>query len=1190
MRNHARLAIVPLLLALAGLPAAAQTCDRSGCGRASCATPATPAPADRWVTLRPTDTSLPRCTVVGPAFCRDSTVFNEFREPYSGYPWFMSVDAENGYLLVALSHGLQVWDARTNPANPEPVSQLSFTAFPVWSSNLELKWPLQDVDAPAGVDTVAAMAGQGGIGLVAVDLRDKMQPKVAYQNSDREGDQVYATTLGGRHYAFLAADVSSGGLFAYDLTRALDYEGCFESGGDVQCPGVALGRIGSHLSAGYVDGVERFVAATFGSSRGVEIWDVANPASPQLALTGLGDRPTYGVAMWREGSHYYLAVRTDRPLAPFGMTGVLEIYDVSCLAGAGGCASLGAPLKEYPESLDRPAHRYLTFSRSGSVPFLYLGTESRCSTSLEALLDVSNPSDPRAISSSFYWSWYYRSSPTGFNLVGPRAGKFVGDYFYRAALSIFDFHQRTANTGGSVPSIFIEGPREGFVNRGITFAAHASQCTPDPVGWTWDPAGGTITGDPRTANISVSWPGTGSKTLAARNSACGSAVGTWTVSVLNAPGDGVSLEASFTQSPATPRPDQQITFDASLSSGDPTRYSWDFGDGTLGVGKIVFHSYASAGVYAVKLTVSRPGAGSGCTAGTCSDDTTRFVVVTADGPPPPNAAFQTSATCVNQFGFEQCTATVGAPVTFTATGSGTSFAWDFGDGSTASGTAASHTWSQPGSYVVSLTVGNGQTTTSSTKLFEVASSPGPGPSGSTVLLPWIAQTRGALVQSSDLYVHNPSASPVDVILEFFKRGAPEPVPPQAVRSIPPNGTLFVADAVGDLFDRENLAGFLTVEAPSGAATPVVTSVNTTFQGALRFGQTVPGVTLGSAVPASQDLVGLNDDRERLAYFGVTNPNPAPATVRLRFFTRAGQETGHTTELTVPSFGQRQFQVREIRADLGVNGSDYRVRIETLAGGPVYPYGSNLRNATGDPAFVEPAVPETSRAWLVGVLSTTGLQDSLWRTDAVLANLGAQPLRLEVTFLNVGVAPAPTAAVPLTLQPGETRRLADVINSLWGLRGAIGVLTFVSREPSGALPAIQGESYDNARPARRFGQSMMALGEADAAGPGKGQYLAGLRQDGQHRTTLWLFNPSGETGVYDLVYRGLDGAVLGRLDGVALAPGRARQLSPGQHPLPASGVSGGFTVQALVRSGRLLAAGQVVDNATNDPAYVRGETR
>ncbi len=67
-------------------------------------------------------------------------------------------------------------------------------------------------------------------------------------------------------------------------------------------------------------------------------------------------------------------------------------------------------------------------------------------------------------------------------------------------------------------------------------------------------------------------------------------------------------------------------------------------------------------------------------------------------------------------------------------------------------------------------------------------------------------------------------------------------------------------------------------------------------------------------------------------------------------------------------------------------------------------------------------------------------------------------------------------------------------------------------------------------------------------------------------------------------------MLGRLDGIALAPGKARQLSPNQHPIPAAGVAGGFTVQAQVRSSRLLAAGQVVNNGTNDPAYVQGAPR
>jgi PKD repeat protein len=567
------------------------------------------------------------------------------------------------------------------------------------------------------------------------------------------------------------------------------------------------------------------------------------------------------------------------------------------------------------------------------------------------------------------------------------------------------------------------------------------------------------------------------------------------------------------------------------------------------------------------------------------------VAVIPDAPPPLSAAFQTSAPCVSLFGFDQCEAETGETVSFLADAAGVTYLWDFGDGATAAGRSASHAWAVPGAYAVSLTVSSGSASATRSKTFLVADASGPGPGvPQTVVIPWIAQTRRALVQSSDLYVHNPGSQPLEATIEFRKRGAPEADPPRAARTIAPGATLFFADVLGDLFGRQDVSGFLLVKPASGDADPVVVSVNTTSSGPQRFGQTVPGVELGGSVPAVQNLVGLNGDSERLSYFGVTNPNPGPAVYRLRFFDAAGREIGRSDEMTVSAFGQRQFQSREIVDGFGVSGSDYRVQVETVAGGPLHPYGSNLRLATGDPSFVEPQAPAVSRAYLIGVLGAPGLFGSQWRTDGVLANPGSAVLRADLTFTNIGSFAATTSAVPITLQPGETRRLADILKSQWGLTNAIGVLAVASRDAAGALPVIQGESYDNSKPSRRFGQSMAAADPLDAATAGQGQYLTGLRQDASHRTTLWLFNPDTAGGVYDLVYRGLDGAVLGRLDGFAVPAGRARQVSPGRHPIPAAGVPGGFTVQILVRSGRLLAAGQFVNNLTNDPAYVQGETR
>jgi PKD repeat protein len=1191
-------AVLLILAAFAAPPAQAQTCDRSGCGRASCATPARPVPADRWGALQPVDASLPVCTRFGPAFCRDSTAFNEFVEGYQALPWFMAMDAENGYLFAGLSHGLQVWDARNDPADPEPLSQLSFGGFPVWANNPEIKWPLQDVDAPDGVDDVVAVAGVAGIGIAVVNLSDKDEPEVAYQNHGKDGMQVYATTIGGRRYAFLAAVSGSptGGLFAYDLTAARSFSGCAESvptpGEDVQCPGVYLGRVGPRGSASFVHGVERFVAVSFGTGRGVEIWDAANPANPRLALSALGDRSVHGVALWKQGTRYLLAVRTDYFDAALGRTvRPTSIYDVSCITGT--CSGLGAPL--WSAELDSGGTPLITFSRSGSTPFLYLGSDNRCSGGVqrEWLLDVSNPAAARDVTPpTGYWGWYYRGGPTGFNLVAPREGVFIGETFYRAALSIFDIHRLTGSTGGPVPILSVNGPASTQTGQLVTFNASAAGCSPTATGWTWTLTGGAmISGSATGPAIAVTWPNAGTWSVSASNAACGSAVATREVVVST--GSGNVLDARFSFSPPAPRPGQAVNFDAGTSSGNPSQFAWEFGDGTVGVGRTVSHTYSTPGAYTVRLTISRPGSGTGCVSGTCFDEAVRVVVVETTGPPPPSAAFTASVPCVLQFGFEQCSAAAGQAVTLTAEATGaSSYSWSFGDGTQASGRSVSHTWSQAGSYPVVLTVTGPGGSATGTKLFVITGGGGPGPQpepAPVVIVPWIAQTRGALVQSSDLYVHNPGSAPLTVTLEFRKRGAPEPNPPRATRTIAPGATLFVGDIVGDLFARENSAGMLMVTGEPDKPAPVVTSFNTTFQGASRFGQTVPGAILDSR-PGVQHLVGLSDDGERLSYFGVSNPNDAPSTFRVRLFDSQGQAIGGPAEFTVARFGQRQFQVEEIRQRFGAAGErDYRVQIETLSGGPLFPYGAILRSASRDPSFVEASTVQPGRVYLVGALATPGIGGSLWRSDVVLSNPGTEALALDMTFINVGFASVAKPPVRLTLQPGQTLRLADVL-SRWQLRDAVGVLTFESRSPSGALPIVQGESYDDARPARRFGQTVPPRTDEDAAGPGEEQVLTGLRQDAAYRTTLWLFNPSGQAGVYDLIYLALDGRELGRIEGYPVGAGKVRQLSPSQHPIPAAGVQGGFTVRAVVRSGRLLSAGQVVTNATNDPAYVRGETR
>ncbi|MDK2876426.1 MAG: hypothetical protein PWQ22_836 [Archaeoglobaceae archaeon] len=64
--------------------------------------------------------------------------------------------------------------------------------------------------------------------------------------------------------------------------------------------------------------------------------------------------------------------------------------------------------------------------------------------------------------------------------------------------------------------------------------------------------------------------------------------------------------ASFTFSPTTPKAGENVTFNASSSydpDGSIVSYEWDFGDGSKASGKIVNHTFSSAGNYTVTLTV-----------------------------------------------------------------------------------------------------------------------------------------------------------------------------------------------------------------------------------------------------------------------------------------------------------------------------------------------------------------------------------------------------------------------------------------------------------------------------------------------------------------------------------------------------------------------------------------------------------
>lgn len=129
-----------------------------------------------------------------------------------------------------------------------------------------------------------------------------------------------------------------------------------------------------------------------------------------------------------------------------------------------------------------------------------------------------------------------------------------------------------------------------------------------------------------------------------------------------------------------------VHFAADTLLYSPTQtYTWDFGDGTTGSGLYPAHTYAQPGQYTACLTVSDTLAG-------CSETYCQPVFFQ-----PPNcfASFSASPLAGNDMQFVADTFLISPTATFT---------WDFGDGSTGAGLAATHSYAAPGLYTVCLTV------------------------------------------------------------------------------------------------------------------------------------------------------------------------------------------------------------------------------------------------------------------------------------------------------------------------------------------------------------------------------------------------------------------------------------------------------------------------------------------------------
>jgi PKD repeat protein len=279
-------------------------------------------------------------------------------------------------------------------------------------------------------------------------------------------------------------------------------------------------------------------------------------------------------------------------------------------------------------------------------------------------------------------------------------------------------HPVTVGAPATSSATFFVTPSSPAVNQTITF--NASQTTPPAghtiTGYIWDFGDGSDAGSGVVTTHAFTTAATYTVLLRVTldNGAQETASQAITVGL-------AGPTASFTTSPGSPGPNQQISFNASQSKAQPGRtivsYAWDFGDNTSGSGVTPTHAYTTPAAYTVTLTVTDNAGQQGFATQTITvqnDVPTAAFTVTPSSPTAPSGQKAnvtldgSSSTAVNG-------------KTITAYSWTITFASTLGASLTpSSGPAISGSFPAPGTYSVTLTVtDSGGKTNSITHLITV---------------------------------------------------------------------------------------------------------------------------------------------------------------------------------------------------------------------------------------------------------------------------------------------------------------------------------------------------------------------------------------------------------------------------------------------------------------------------------------
>jgi hypothetical protein len=363
-----------------------------------------------------------------------------------------------------------------------------------------------------------------------------------------------------------------------------------------------------------------------------------------------------------------------------------------------------------------------------------------------------------------------------------------------------------------------------------------------------------------------------------------------------------------------------------------------------------------------------------------------------------------------------------------------------------------------------------------------------------IVLPGVGHVTGSGGREyvSDVSIVNSVSGSLSDVQLYFVTASVSLAAPQA---LPASQSVMLADAVTSYFGTAGEVGTLHIRSHSADKLSVAANIFNRSNARGTFGTAIPAFRTTRAIGANETLAisGLRKDATSHTNVFVQEVSGTPATADVSFF----DTNGGAPLTTIPSVSIAAFGLTQLI--LAAPDGTVFATIANHGPGRIVAYATPLDEASGDTW----ALADWSRQYAIGPAdpqivavagAAPGANNTYFRTDLSLTNAGKETATGVLRYFPSNIAR------PLSLAPGETRVIKDVVTQLFNVPApSVGYLLFTPDQP--ARIALSSRTYTTVQnDIATFGTGVPTLPMSAALRKGESRVFGGL-DDSTHATVV-----------------------------------------------------------------------------------------